>query len=70
MNCPLAEWVVVGNEGEEDPIRPLFPYLEGAPLPKNGSILPSNEPGIGVKVREGWLQDTGDMRPVAPWGAV
>ena len=70
VNCPLAEWVVVGNEGEEDPIRPLFPYLEGTPLPKNGTILPSNEPGIGVKVRDGWLQDTGDMRPVAPWGAV
>ncbi len=57
VNCPLAEWVVVGNEGEDNPIRPLFPYLEGAPLPENGRIKPSEAPGIGVTFRDGWLQD-------------
>lgn len=55
VNCPLAEWVVVGNEGEENPIRPLFPYLEGAPVPENGSIRPPDAPGLGISVREGWL---------------
>ncbi len=57
VNCPLAEWVVVGNEGEENPIRPLFPYLEGSPLPENGRIKPTEAPGIGVTVRDGWLLD-------------
>jgi L-rhamnonate dehydratase len=57
VNCPLAEWVVVGNEGEDNPIRPLFPYLEGAPLPENGRIKPTEAPGIGVTVRDGWLLD-------------
>jgi L-rhamnonate dehydratase len=53
--CPLAEWVVIGNEGEPDPIRPLFAYLEGAPVPTNGTIRPSDDPGIGVSVKDGWL---------------
>jgi L-rhamnonate dehydratase len=57
VNCPLAEWVVVGNEGEDNPIRPLFPYFEGSPLPENGRIKPTETPGIGVTVREGWLLD-------------
>jgi L-rhamnonate dehydratase len=57
VNCPLAEWVVVGNEGEENPIRPLFPYLDGAPVPENGSIKPTETPGLGISVREGWLFD-------------
>lgn len=41
VNCPLAEWVVIGNEGEADPIRPLFPYLDGAPVPVDGVIRPT-----------------------------
>jgi L-rhamnonate dehydratase len=57
VNCPLAEWVVVGNQGEENPIRPLFPYLDGAPVPENGSIRPTETPGLGISVREGWLLD-------------
>lgn len=57
VNTPLAEWVVVGNEGEDNPIRPLFPYLEGAPVPENGRIKPPDTPGLGVTVREGWLLD-------------
>jgi L-rhamnonate dehydratase len=57
VNCPLAEWVVVGNAGEENPIRPLFPYFDGAPVPKNGSIQPTETPGLGISVREGWLVD-------------
>jgi L-rhamnonate dehydratase len=57
VNCPLAEWVVVGNEGEDNPIRPLFPYFEGSPLPENGRIKPTETPGIGVTVRDGWLLD-------------
>ena len=48
VNCPLAEWVVIGNEGEANPIRPLFPYLDGAPVPVDGRISPSDAPGIGV----------------------
>jgi L-rhamnonate dehydratase len=55
VNCPLAEWVVIGNPGEENPIRPLLPYLDGAPTPIDGFIRPSDEPGIGVSVAEGAL---------------
>ena len=55
VNCPLAEWVVIGNEGEADPIRPLFPYLDGAPIPVDGVIRPTDTPGIGVTVNEARL---------------
>lgn len=48
VNCPQAEWVVVGNAGEENPIRPLFPYMTGAPVPKDGFIRPTDTPGIGI----------------------
>ncbi|HYI25538.1 MAG TPA: enolase C-terminal domain-like protein [Thermomicrobiales bacterium] len=48
VNTPLAEWVVIGNQGEENPIRPLFPYLDGAPVPVDGRISPTDSPGIGV----------------------
>ncbi|MGB3329374.1 MAG: enolase C-terminal domain-like protein [Thermomicrobiales bacterium] len=50
VNCPQAEWVVVGNAGEDDPIRPLFPYMIGAPLPKDGFIRPTDTPGIGISL--------------------
>lgn len=54
--CPLAEWVVIGNQGEANPIRPLYPYLDGAPVPVDGTIRPSNAPGIGVTVNPDWLE--------------
>jgi len=62
-NCPLAECVVIGNEGEADPLRSLYPYLEGVPLPVNGVIRPSDEPGIGVTVKTEWL--AGPSEPAA-----
>lgn len=55
VNCPQAEWVVVGNPGEENPIRPLSPYLDGAALPVDGMIRPSDAPGLGVTIADGWL---------------
>ena len=55
VNCPMAEWVVIGNPGEEDPIRPLFPFFDGASIPVDGTIRPSDAPGIGVSLKEGWL---------------
>lgn len=54
-NCPLAEWVVIGNPGEPNPIRPLYPFLDGTPLPQDGTIRPSNMPGIGISVNEDFL---------------
>ena len=57
VNCPLAEWVVIGNQGEENPIRPLFPYLDGAPVPVNGRIRPTDTPGIGVTANPEWLAE-------------
>lgn len=57
INCPMAEWVVIGNPGEDDPIRPLYAFLDGAPVPVDGTIRPSNAPGIGVEVKEGWLME-------------
>jgi L-rhamnonate dehydratase len=55
VNCPLAEWVVIGNPGEADPIRPLYPFFDGAPVPINGVIRPSDAPGIGITVNEAFL---------------
>lgn len=57
VNCPMAEWVVIGNPGEENPIRPLYAFLDGAPLPEGGKIRPSDAPGIGVEVKQGWLME-------------
>ncbi len=50
INCPLAEWVVVGNPGEENPLRSLHPYYVGAPTPVDGFIRPSDAPGIGISI--------------------
>jgi L-rhamnonate dehydratase len=50
VNCPWAEWVVVGNPGEENPLRSPYPYLIGAPQPVDGLIRPSDAPGIGVSI--------------------
>jgi hypothetical protein len=55
VNTPWAECVVIGNAGDKDPLRSLFPYLTGVPLPKNGFIAPSDLPGVGVEVNEEWL---------------
>jgi len=56
VNCPLAECVVIGNVGDEDPVRSLYPYLRGVPLPRDGFLDPSDEPGIGVEVDPAWLE--------------
>lgn len=55
VNTPLAECVVIGNAGDTDPLRSLFPFLSGVPLPENGFISPSDAPGVGVEVNEEWL---------------
>jgi L-rhamnonate dehydratase len=55
VNCPLAECVVIGNQGEPDAVRSMYPFLEGVPLPVDGLIAPSDEPGIGVSVNPDWL---------------
>ncbi len=56
VNCPQAEWVVIGNPGENDASRNRYPYLSGVPEPVNGIIRPSDAPGIGVTVNEEWLE--------------
>ncbi|MGH2533132.1 MAG: enolase C-terminal domain-like protein [Thermomicrobiales bacterium] len=56
-NTPWAECVVIGNEGEDDPVRSLYPYLNGVPLPRDGYISPSDEPGVGVTVNPAWLEE-------------
>ena len=55
VNTPLAECVVIGNAGDTDPLRSLFPFLSGVPLPENGFISPSDAPGVGVEVNPEWL---------------
>ena len=55
VNCPAAECVVLGNPGEPDAVRSLYPYLIGPPLPKDGFIQPSEAPGLGVTLDERWL---------------
>ena len=55
-NTPWAECVVIGNPGEADPVRSLYPYLKGVPLPKDGVIAPSDAPGVGVEPDPEWLE--------------
>ncbi len=57
VNCPQAEWVVVGNKGEPDAVRPMLHYLTGAPRPENGLIRPTEEPGIGTAPNHAWLDE-------------
>jgi len=54
-NTPLAECVVIGNAGEDDPVRSLYPYLRGVPLPRDGFIAPSDDPGVGVTAEPAWF---------------
>ena len=56
-NTPLAECVVIGNQGEDDPVRSLYPYLSGVPMPENGFIAPSDNAGVGVTVVPEWLDE-------------
>lgn len=57
VNCPLAECVVIGNAGEPDPVRPLYPYLQNVPLPEHGFINPTDTPGIGVALNPDWISE-------------
>jgi L-rhamnonate dehydratase len=56
-NTPWAECVVIGNKGDKEPVRSLYPYLNGVPMPKDGTITPSDEPGVGVTVNADWLAE-------------
>jgi L-rhamnonate dehydratase len=56
-NTPWAECVVIGNQDEEDPVRSLYPYLRGVPVPKDGVIAPTDTPGVGVEVDPSWLEE-------------
>lgn len=58
-NCPWAECVVIGNPGDAQPLRSLYPYLDGIPLPVDGAISPGDAPGVGVTVDPAWLADEG-----------
>ncbi|MCC6704539.1 MAG: L-rhamnonate dehydratase [Thermomicrobiales bacterium] len=53
---PMVEWVVVGNEGEENPIRPIFEYLDGMQVPVDGRISAGDAPGAGITLRDGWIE--------------
>jgi L-rhamnonate dehydratase len=57
VQFPMVEWVVVGNEGEENPVRPIFEYLDGLQVPVDGRISASEAPGAGITVKEGWLEE-------------
>lgn len=57
VNCPYAECVVIGNQGEDDAVRTLYPFLRGVPLPQAGFINPTDTPGIGVTVDPDWLAE-------------
>lgn len=57
VNCPMAEWVVVGNKGEPDAVRPMLPYYKGTSVAVDGQIRPSDSPGLGIAVDEDWLAD-------------
>jgi L-rhamnonate dehydratase len=50
VNTPWAECVVIGNPGEAEPLRGLYPFLKGVPLARDGVIAPSDTPGIGVEL--------------------
>ncbi len=55
VDSRLAEWVVIGNQGEPDLIRPLYPYLDGAPMSVDGHISAIDAPGIGTTTIDEWL---------------
>ena len=42
--------MVIGNPGEAEPLRGLYPFLKGVPLARDGVIAPSDTPGIGVEL--------------------
>jgi L-rhamnonate dehydratase len=50
VNTPWAECVVIGNPGEAEPLRGMYPFLKGVPLARDGVIAPSDAPGIGVEL--------------------
>ena len=54
---PMVEWVVVGNEGEENPVRPMMEFLDGLQVPVDGRISASDAPGAGITLREGWIEE-------------
>ncbi|HRA48654.1 MAG TPA: enolase C-terminal domain-like protein [Thermomicrobiales bacterium] len=66
VNCPRAEWVVVGNKGEADAARSMLPHLTNTPVPIDGRIRPNEEPGIGCGIDEQWLMDAGESIEGAP----
>jgi L-alanine-DL-glutamate epimerase-like enolase superfamily enzyme len=53
---PLAEYVVIASR-EDGALRPLYPYLRGVPQPENGSLRPSEAPGLGVDINPEWLEE-------------
>jgi L-rhamnonate dehydratase len=54
-NCPLSEFLITSPKGDE--IRPLFGNLfDGEMLPQNGLIEVSDEPGWGLRLRQGSVE--------------
>jgi L-alanine-DL-glutamate epimerase-like enolase superfamily enzyme len=56
VNAPWAECVVVGNPGDAQPLRGLYPVLKGVPLAQDGVIAPADAPGVGVEVDATYLE--------------
>jgi len=56
VNAPWAECVVVGNPGDAQPLRGLYPVLKGVPLAQDGVIAPADAPGVGVEVDASYLE--------------
>lgn len=52
-NAPYAEYLTVADGTE---IRPLFDAIEGKPVPEDGSIELSDDPGFGVELNRAILE--------------
>jgi len=55
-NAPHAEFLMV-DDGRE--VRPVFDLIEGEPLPEDGVIEPSDNPGFGVDLNRDLIEPYG-----------
>jgi len=53
---PWAEYVVVANRVDGE-LRSLYPFLRGVPLPVDGYLTPTDQPGLGIEVDTEWLAE-------------
>lgn len=59
VNCPVVEWI---RTWDRDTVRP-DPLVMGIPDPLKGTIRPSDEPGLGIRLNDDILIGNGGSAP-------